>query len=120
MTRHNSDGSLKLNYDPSDPAWANDDDGEKYEVSIIAHKIFATQGVGMLFIAKIDPGSIFLDTDLEVGDRIAQIDSMNFREYADSNCAKKVISSAKLEVEIIVEKGPRELSSKRVLALFRW
>jgi C-terminal processing protease CtpA/Prc len=89
-----------------------EDDG-KEQIAIIANKIFAKQDIGvrfvdqdnMIFVSHITHDSIFLDTELELGDRVVSVNEMNFMTYADSNYAGKLIAKAAKAVTLVVEKG---------------
>eukprot|EP00538_Stauroneis_constricta_P011289 CAMPEP_0119562282 /NCGR_PEP_ID=MMETSP1352-20130426/19963_1 /TAXON_ID=265584 /ORGANISM="Stauroneis constricta, Strain CCMP1120" /LENGTH=623 /DNA_ID=CAMNT_0007610643 /DNA_START=40 /DNA_END=1911 /DNA_ORIENTATION=- len=115
LRRRNPDGSLKL-FNPKDNAWAKESD-DYDQMTIVATKLFAKQACGvhfqesegMVFVGHITQDSIFLDTELEVGDRILQINEMNFREYATKIYAKKILERSPDDVELIVEKGRQNL-----------
>jgi C-terminal processing protease CtpA/Prc len=112
LAKRNLDGSLDLT---AAEAWETEEDVDDNIVddTITAKKIFSKQDVGLkfaaidnkLFVSKISTESIFLDSGLEVGDRILEINQMSFRQYVDAKYALKIIAKAKDTVSMEVEKG---------------
>ena len=89
------------------------DNDDKDQIRIRATKILGQDGGGlafklidgMLFVSGICVDSIFKDTQLDLGDRIASVNDVNFMSYADASYAKTLLRRAKGECELIVEKG---------------
>lgn len=111
----NADGSFDYSIDPTVENYVKEtgefDDKEQYRFR--ANKIFERQGAGlsfkkiddMLFVSGINLDSIFRDTNLQLGDRICQVNGSNFMSYVDENYATTLLKRAKGECELIVEKG---------------
>ena len=106
-TKHNTDGSIKLGVSVHD----SNDVGE--QVTISASKMTPNQDSmidyivsdGSLYVSSIDKDSIFIDTELEIGDRVLSINDMSFRSYAEVKYAKKMTEKSKIVVTLVVEKG---------------
>lgn len=63
-------------------------------------------------VAEILPTSIFVSTELQVGDKILSVNDMSFRKYADAEYAKTVMDSAPLVVTLVVKASKRRNSKK--------
>lgn len=83
------------------------------EVVIAAPKEFSTQEVGVLFeqrknkqllVERIQPGSIFLNTSLEVGDIVLEVNGVDYRHKPDKNHAWKTCKMTKETVTMLVLK----------------
>lgn len=100
-----------------DPRILRQDTDAFDQIPIKATKIYREQSLGlsiveynnMIFISDISLESPFRDTNLRVGDRVVGVGSMNFMSYADAALAKKMAEKAPKEVEIVVEKGHKDM-----------
>lgn len=111
----NLDGSLNLDINPGVSKFvaAIDDKDDKPQFRIRAQKLFQKQGPGvtfkkigeMLFVSGIAMDSIFRDTQLALGDRIVEVNDVNFMNYADGPYADILLTKSKEKVSMVLEKG---------------
>ncbi|KAG7355692.1 PDZ domain containing protein [Nitzschia inconspicua] len=107
-----------LSLDPDhDPRKLREETNDFDQIRIKATKIYREQPLGlsmvehknMIFVSEISLESPFLDSSLQIGDRIVGVGSMNFMTYADAALAQKMAEKAPKEVELVVEKGHRDI-----------
>ena len=113
IVKRNLDGSF--NCLEGHESWKVEDTENIEEEIIKAIKESVKQDTGItlkkidnkIFVSAIAEDSIFLDSDpeLEVGDRIVEINGMSFHDYGDDKYAMKVIGKATGVLTVIVERG---------------
>lgn len=95
---------------------------EYREVVIAAPKEFKTQGVGIEFdqvknkyltISNIKDDSIFVNTSLEVGDIVLEINDVNVRKKPDKNKAWKACMKTKETVTLLVWKAKEKVYAEK-------
>jgi hypothetical protein len=115
-----ADGSVNPHLHPADFLKEQDDDDDaRPQVCVRAEKKEEGQDVGVTFkkvgenvyVSGIASDSIFLESGLELGDRICSVNDTNFMSYADATFASKLLNKKKvMEGVMYVEKGWDQLN----------
>lgn len=116
QSKHKEDGSIafhskqeveerkKKSKTVSTTISANKEDGITEDIDDTAGLVFIVRNK-LLYVADIDASSCFVNSKLDVGDRVLSINDCNFRSYADAALASKMVVKAKNAVTIVVEKN---------------
>jgi hypothetical protein len=125
LEARNADGSFDYGINPTlekyeEATW--DGDNEEYDQHRIrAQKLVPKQGAGvlfkklgdMLFVSGIALDSVFRDTVLALGDRVVEVNNVNFMSYADAAYATTLLKRGNDEVSLVVEKGWKKFNKQK-------
>ena len=113
IVKRNLDGSFNCLEGHESWKVENTEDIEEEIIKAIKESVKQDTGITLkqidnkIFVSAIAGDSIFLDSDpeLEIGDRIVEVNGMSFHDYGDCKYAMKVINKATGVLTLLVERG---------------